>query len=117
MAFEEKFLGQLAPTSVSPETLFTATKKTIIKTIIVCNIGTANKFNRFSIYYSPSGAFYNTGTALYFNTSIPAPIGNEINNVKQINTFIVLNPGGSIGVQCFLGAGSITFSMFGAEID
>jgi len=104
----EKKLGQEITTSTNTETLFTATKKIVVKSIRICNT-TAGDVT-FRLHNVTNTETSSANNAIYFDTNLPAnhTIGDDV--------YMVLDTGDFITIQSSV-AGAITFTVYGAELE
>jgi len=107
MTFTEKKLGQTQPTSTSNVTLFTATTRTVVKSIRICN--TTSSDAKFKLYVVDSGDSASVSNAIYYDLNIPN------NQTIGDDGYLVLENGDSIVVQTET-ANTITFTINGAEL-
>ena len=107
MVFTEKLIGQARPADTSIVTVFTATTKTIIKSIRVAN--TSSDEESFSIYIVPSGATVGDIHKIYGDVLL------HENTTIGDDGYFVLDTGDSIQVS--VGTGDkISFTFMGAEL-
>lgn len=111
MTLQEKQLVQHRPLHTDATGIYShpgAGITTVIKTIIIaCVDGTGASFR---IYHDDDGTTYNQDTALVWDSVIA---GNEM---IEMDTFIAMNNvNGNIAVRSSV-TGSLTFTMYGAEI-
>ena len=104
----EKQLGQLRPTNTNTTSVYSPSGVTgIIKTIIVCNVGSGTI--KYSIYLDDDGTTYTEATAISFDVSLTTE------NTTFIQTYIPLSASGNIAFKTDT-ANDATITILGAEI-
>lgn len=102
-------LAQSRPGTTTAATLFTATLRTEIKKMVVCNTGAGT--GAYSIYHDDDGTTYDQTTALFYSKSLAANTTDVI-NAEDYAGGISVSAGGSIGIQTAT-ASAMTFSFYG----
>ena len=101
-------LGRLAPADTTAATIFTATVRTEITSILICNVtGSAATFR---LFHGVATSTYVVGNALYYDVSVPA---NTTTNLDaEVHAGINLAATDTLGVRTGT-ADAITFSVYG----
>lgn len=103
MTFTESQIAQGQPTDTNNLTLFTASSKTVVKSIRICN--TTSSDATFRIFVGGTAV----SNALYYDVNLPA------NQTTSDDGFLVLETSDTIVVQTGT-ANSITFTISGAVV-
>lgn len=106
-------VGQSRPANTSNATAFTATLRTEITAILVCNTSGAAATCR--IFHDDDGTTFDQTTALLYDVSIPAGETLSISSDGE-NSGIAVSVGGSIGVRSSV-ASALTFTLYGVTED
>ena len=101
-------LAQLHPANTTTATFFTATLRTEITSLLVCN--TSGSAVTFRVHLDEQGTTYAVDNALYYDVSVPA--NTTVNLDAEMNAGIALVPGDTLGVRTGT-ASTLTFSAFG----
>lgn len=109
MPFQEKQLGQLAPTNMVAASIYSPSSgTTIIKNIVIANVTTSP--TTFRIFLDNDGTSYTAATALYYDIPI------DPNFTIHLDVFYPMNnTSGNLAVRTGT-AYALTFTVFGAEI-
>jgi len=102
-------LAQSRPSGTSAVTLYTATMRTEITSLIVAN--TSNASAHYSVYHDDDGTSYAQGTALVYEASLNANTSTVLYAGNSPGG-ITVQAGGSIGVKSGT-ASAITYSIYG----
>lgn len=110
MAFSEKYFSQVLPTGMNTVQHYSGSGNgAIVKILNIANL--TSTVQQYSIYYNPTGVSYSTTNALHYSQSIA---GNE---TVLLETYIVVQNGASLGVQCSSATGNnLVFTSFGATL-
>jgi hypothetical protein len=103
------YLAQARPGVTSATTAITATMRTEIKKIVVCNVG--GGAGAYSIYHDDDGTTYDQTTALFYSKSLAANT-TDIINAEDYGGGISVSAGGAIGIQSAT-ASAMTFTFYG----
>jgi hypothetical protein len=104
-------LAQVQPANTTDVIVFTATLRTVITSIYVCNSSTATPAT-FRIYHDDDGTTMSTATALYYNAAAAAQTTVQIKAGEEVDG-ITVAAGGTIGFGVSL-ASAITITIYGA---
>lgn len=102
-------IAQLTPSTAAAVTAYSATTRTVVTKVIVCNA--RNAASTYSIYHDDDGSTFSTATALYKNKAIAANV-TEVIEAASPGAGIGMRSGGRIGVDAGT-ADALTFSLYG----
>lgn len=103
-------LAQSRPSGTSAVTLYTATMRTEITALVICN--TTGSSANYSVYHHNTGTTFDATTALAETVALPA---NTFTTIFVSNTpgcGLTVSNGGAIGIKSGTG-NAITFSLYG----
>ena len=101
-------LAQIQP-SASASTAFTATLRTEVTRIMVCNVSGSGA--TFDIYHDDDGTTFDGTTALFWQANIPSNSTVEVLS-ETLGSGVMMARGGSIGVKASINQ-SLTFTLYG----
>ena len=104
-----QLLAQSRPANTSAATAFTASVRTEITSVVICN--TTGSAATFSLYHDDDGTTFDQTTALVYAAAISANTTITV-GAEGDGAGIHLTPGGSIGVQSGTSS-ALTFSIYG----
>lgn len=99
--------------SASASTAYTATLRTEVTRIVVCNVTTSDA--TFDIYHDDDGSTYTVATALYYERTVSAKTSFVISS-EAIGSGISIEQGGRLGVKTSTDL-AVTFSIYGVTED
>lgn len=102
-------IAQLSPSTVAAVTAYSATTRTVITRVIVCNARASA--TTFSVYHDDDGTTFATATALYKSKAIAANTTETIEAAAP-GSGIGMRSGGRIGVESGT-VDALTFSLYG----
>ena len=102
-------IAQLSPSTTAALTAYSATTRTVVTRIIVCNARASA--TTFSVYHDDDGSTFSTATALYKAKAIAANTTETI-EAQSPGSGIGMRSGGRIGVDAGT-ADALTFSLYG----
>ena len=103
-------LAQSRPSGTTAENLFTATDKTDITRIVICN--TTGATAKYSIYHDDDGSTFDESTALYFEVDLAANSSIELADFVR---YLTLPKDAQIGVKTSV-ASALTFTLYGGIV-
>lgn len=106
MQINEKQLAQGVGTTTAA-TLFTPTRTSVIKSVVICNTSTSQQ--KFRIFIDADGTTYDKTTAMFYDTTI------EANTFVEVSTYWAIEVGGNLGIEAS-DDNVLTFTLSGAEI-
>ncbi len=110
MNAQGSLLAQVRPSGTSAVTGFTAENLlTELTLIVICN--TTGSAANFSIFHDDDGTTFDQSTALVYAKSLAANT-YEVVRIASPSSGIMIQPGGSVGVQSGTG-NALTFSIYG----